>query len=108
MKERIKHAAVKAANGMVFLGKSHADCFWQIKNIGLNASYRSDDQGFFTSKGRYVDRKFAAKIAKRAGQLDPKDKRKVVALLSEDIWHQRDRFEYSQCRGYYEVKNDSE
>lgn len=42
----------------------------------------------------------------KAKQLDQSDKkRKVVALLSEDIWYQRERFEYSQDRGYFEVKD---
>lgn len=103
MKEQIKHAAVKAINGMVLLGKCHADCFWQGQNIGLKMSSKSEDQGFVTSKGRYVNRKVAARIAKRAGQIDLKDKsRKISHLLSEDIWYQR-RFEYSQSRGYFEV-----
>lgn len=104
--EIIKHAAVKATNGMILLGKSHADCFWQGKNIGLEMSSKSDDQGFVTSKGRYVNRKIAARIATKAKQLDQSDKkRKVIALLSEDIWYQRERFEYSQARGYFEVKD---
>lgn len=98
------HAAVKATNGMIILGKCHGDCFWQGKNIGLEMSSKADDQGFFTNKGRYVSRSVAARIAKRAGQLDPNDERKVGHLLSEDIWCQRERFEYSQSRGYFEVK----
>lgn len=100
MVEQIKHAAVKATNGMVLLGKCHADCFYQGQNIGMKMSSKSDDQGFFTNKGRYVNRKTAARIAKRAKQLDPKDKsRKVSYLLSEDIWYRRDVF-YCQQRGY--------
>ena len=103
MKEIILHAAVKAKNGMILLGKCHADCFWQGDNIGLKMSSKSQDQGFFTNKGRYVDRKTAARIAKRAGQLEPEHKRKVTHLISEDIWYQRSKYIYCQMRGYTEV-----
>lgn len=104
MKELIKHAACKTTSGMILLGKCHADCFYQARNIGLQIQKKSSAQGFFTNKGRYVDRKQAAIIAKKAKQLDPKDKkRKVSALLSEDIWYQQDRFIYIQTRGYVET-----
>jgi hypothetical protein len=104
-KEKILHAAVKTVSGYVVLGKCHADCFYSGKNMGFEMSSKSADQGFVTNKGRYVGRVDAARIAKLAGQLDPNDrKRKVSALLSEDIWYQRERFEYNQCRGYFEVK----
>lgn len=106
MIERIKHAAVKAVNGMILLGKCHADCFYQGKSIGLKMSSKSADQGFFTNKGRYVSRAVAARIAKKAKQTEPKSKRKISYLLSEDIWYQRERFEYSQTRGYVEVKKE--
>lgn len=102
MKEKILHAACIATNGMVFIGKCHADCFYQSKNVGLEIKKSSSAQGFFTNKGRYVNRADAAKIAKRAKQLDPKDKRKVTHLLSEDIWYQRDRYIYDSMRGYIE------
>lgn len=103
-KETIKHAVVKAENGMMLLGKCHADCFYQGQNIGLKLSKKADDQGFITSTGRYVNRKEAAIIARDAGQLDPEDKQRpnVVALLSEDIWYQK-RFIYTQMLGYVEV-----
>lgn len=104
-KERIVHAAVKTVNGYVVIGRSHADCFYSGKNMGLEMSSKSKDQGFVSNKGRYVGRKVAAMIARRAKQLDPKSKRKVSYLLSEDIWYQRERFEYSQTRGYFEVVN---
>ncbi len=107
MKEKILHAAVKDILGYIVLGKCHADCFWSGKNMGLKMSSKSSDQGFFTNKGRYVDRKKAATIAKRAGQLESKSTRKVSYLLSEDIWYQRERFEYSQARGYFEVKYEN-
>ncbi len=102
--ERIIHAAVKTVTGYAVIGKCHADCFYSGQNMGLVMSKRSKDQGFITNKGRYVDRKTAARIAKRAHQLQRDGKRKVIYLLSEDIWYQRDRFEYNQTRGYFEIK----
>lgn len=103
MKEKITHAVVKTEKGIPLFGKCHADCFYQGKNTGLVMSKKSKDQGFFTNKGRYVDRKLAAQIAKRAKQLDLKDKkRKVTYLLSEDIWYQTHRFLYDYKLGYVE------
>ena len=101
--ELIKHAACKTTTGMILLGKCHADCFYQAKNLGLQIRKRSDAQGFFTNKGRFVNREQAAIIAKRARQLAPDDKRKVKDLLSEDIWYQQDRFIYILTRGYVET-----
>lgn len=106
-KEKILHAAVKTLRGYVVIGKSHADCFWAGKNMGLEMSPISADQGFVTNKGRYVDRATAAKIAKRAGQLvNTKDVKikNITHLCSEDIWYQRERYIYCSMRGYVEVK----
>jgi hypothetical protein len=103
MKECIKHAAVISESGMILLGKCHADCFYQGHNIGLKMSSKADDQGFVTSRGRYVGRELAAAIAKKAGQFKKDGKKKPTVLISEDIWHQIDRFIYTQQLGYIEV-----
>ena len=104
MKEEIKHAAVKATNGFICLGKCHADCFFQGRNLGLEMSKKSSAQGFLTNKGRYVKRDEAAKIAKKAGQLKPDKQRKTVSyLLSEDIWYREDVV-YCRMRGYCIIK----
>lgn len=106
--ERITHAAVKTTSKFICIGKCHADCFYQGQNMGFEMSKRSAAQGFMTNKGRYVQRDEAARIAKKAGQLNLKDKqRKVTHLLSEDIWYQR-RFLYCSMRGYVEIKNQDE
>lgn len=81
-KEVIKHAAVKSVGGMIFLGKSHRDCFHQAHYVDVVMSPKALDQGFFTSHGRYVDREEAAAIAVAAGQVDPQ----VKILFSEDLW----------------------
>ena len=105
MREEIKHAVVKAENGMMLLGKCHADCFYQGHNLGLKISSKADDQGFITNKGRYVNRKVAARIAKRAKQVrDDKNRplKKIKYLMSEDIWYRRDIM-YCQQRGYVQI-----
>lgn len=83
-KERILHAAVKTVTGYVVVGKSHADCFWSGKNMGLEMSSRSHHQGFVTNKGRYVNRKIAAQIAKRCGQINSKSK---IGVKARNITH---------------------
>lgn len=102
MKEEIKHAAVKAVGGFICIGKSHADCFFQGKNMGLEMSKKSSAQGFMTNKGRFVRRDEAARIAKRAKQVVRDGRRKVTYLLSEDIWYRKDIL-YCTMRGYVQI-----
>lgn len=99
MKEMIKHAAVKAKNGMILLGKCHADCFHQGSSIGLEMCSKADHQGFFTNLGRYVDRKEAARIAFEAGQVD----KNLMYLFSEDLWspEENGQFQYDSVKGYF-------
>ena len=101
MIEEIRHAAVKAKNGMILLGKSHADCFRQGARIGLEMSSRALDQGFFTSEGRFVQRPMAAQIATSAQQVT----KPVKILFSEDLWSHRDGgiFYYDYIKGYHKT-----
>lgn len=104
--ERITHASVKTKCGMVLLGRSHADCFHQGNNTGLELSSKPDDQGFFTSHGRFVSRAEGAGIAFSAGQtLDQKHH-----LFSEDLWCERDggRFDYNHIDGYHERNKEEQ
>lgn len=72
-------------------------CYWlQLSDIfEIELGYRHPDimhrffrevdnsyQGFYTSKGRFVDRKEAAKIAYNCGQID----KQVDVLFSEDLY----------------------
>lgn len=101
MRELIKHAAVKGSGGMIFLGKSHADCFHQASHAGIRLSGRAQDQGFFTSKGRFVTRPEAYEIAIVAGQIE--GERPAPVLFSEMLWSPRDggKFKYDSIQGYY-------
>lgn len=101
--EIIVHAAIRSNSGMIILGKSHANCFYTLRNIGDDYSKKADDQGFMTSKGRYVQRDEAAKIAFNANQIE----KPTPYLFSEDLWSsERDgKYSYNQIHGYYiEVK----
>ncbi len=63
------------------LGWRHCDIFLRFQG---EVSKDPRDQGFFTSKGRFVDRKEAAAIALKAGQIT-KIQRKL-GLMSEDLY----------------------
>ena len=79
--------------GLVFLGWRHGDCFqvmrewqkglesWQHDRV-TEEQWAGRDQGFMTSRGRYVDRQEARLIAYAAGQVD----RDVGDLFSEDLY----------------------
>ncbi len=99
--ELIKHAAIRGIKGLIFLGKCHADCFRQAVNVGIKISNRADYQGFFTNKGRFVDRKQAFQIAKEAGQISSRITGDI--LFSEMLWSERDdgNFDYDYITGYY-------
>ena len=49
------------------IGYRHCDIF---ARFGEEVSNKLEDQGFYTSKGRFVDREEAAYIALLAGQID--------------------------------------
>jgi len=61
----------------VELGWRHADILYKFKDV-----IDQEEQGFFTSFGRYVNREDAAKIAFNAGQI--KEPKRI--LYSEDLY----------------------
>jgi hypothetical protein len=82
--------------GLVFPGWRHGDCFtllgaWiqglseeekaRIEAI-QECQLRGANQGFLTSKGRYVDREEAAEIAFKAGQTETQ----LRSLMSENLY----------------------
>lgn len=98
--ERIMHAAVIADNEyLVFMGKSHADCFHQAANISIKMSNKADHQGFITSRGVFVNRRDAAKIAFLAKQIDTPEE----ILFSEMLWSkvENGKFKYDYVKGYF-------
>lgn len=79
--------------GILFCGWRHGDCFvalhaWsdflppdERRRIG-EEQIAGKNQGFLTSRGRFVDRVEAAEIAKAAGQTTSEK----GALFSEDLY----------------------
>lgn len=97
--EFIKHAAVKSADGWIFIGKCHADCLHKMHHISVMYGKGADCQGFITDHGRFVQRGEAARIAIESGQIT----KETNLLFSEDLWSEQDggQFDYDEIRGYY-------
>ncbi len=96
--ELIKHAAVKSIDGWIFIGKCHGDCFHKAHHIKVKMSPKADDQGFVTSKGRYVNRFEGAEIALTSNQISEE----TNLLFSEDLWctNYNGKHNYSEIKGY--------
>lgn len=60
-------AAVKTNTGKVFRGHRHSDCFKAMAVRHLAPSDKPEDQGFITSRNRYVDRAEGYKLQMEAG-----------------------------------------
>lgn len=66
---------------LIEIGYRHHDIFARFKG---EVSEKPEDQGFYTSHGRFVDRLEACKIAKESGQIEVDDEKTV--LYSEDLY----------------------
>lgn len=82
--EKIVRAAVELPSGSLCLAARHADCMGAAMRSREVDRVTSDMQGFLTSEGRFVDRREAMEIAKKAKQLRCVPKRDY--LMSEDLW----------------------
>jgi hypothetical protein len=89
MKERIICAAIHrpdekdmADQPLIYCGLRHANILWQSKAVSRNPYH----QGFLTSKGRFVDRKEALKIALENDQVIDKAEIRGNRLFSEDLY----------------------
>jgi hypothetical protein len=77
---KIKCAAWRLDRGKIpdtFPGKNHGEAYQEMQTE-LSKYLKA---GFLTTKGEFIDRKEAAKIAFEAGQI----KKKISALISEDL-----------------------
>ena len=99
IQEVIKHAAVMSDQGWIFLGMSHAQCFNQMRNVGVQLPQGSMNQGFVTNLGRYVSRQRAWDITVEAGQVTGISD----YLISEMLWNKQDggKYNYSSIQGYF-------
>ncbi len=98
-KETIKAAAIKRSDGIISIGKSHADI---IKKSPYGTCKKGSISGFLTSKDRFVDKQEAAKIAILSGQIIPGPNLIIrsCGLLSENIWSDSN-YKYDEDKGYY-------
>lgn len=85
--ELIIAAAVRSRGCIVTVERPgrHGNCINFMHALGLDHS----DHGFLTNRGRFVDRKEAARIAVAAGQATPRDGCNEN-LFSEDVWNDWD------------------
>ncbi len=86
-KEIIICAAVKASDGTIYRGHRHGDCMSAIRAYGKDISPDMDDEGFITSRNRYVTREEGRILQDDAGILsaDPEGYR-YKTLFSEDLY----------------------
>lgn len=82
-------AAVKTTDGRIIRGHRHDGAMQTAWNMKLTlVPYTEDQQGFVTSKGRYVNREEAAALQRAAGikTVDPTRIDFPDELLSEDLY----------------------
>lgn len=74
------HQPRNITHGLVVCGRRHHNCFATVATFEVKM--KEIEQGFITSKDRFVDRKEAALIALAVGQIkEPRD-----ILFSEDLY----------------------
>lgn len=66
-KEIVICAAVKTATGKIYRGHRHGDCMKEIRDRHYIPGEKPEDQGFITSKNRYVTREKGRKLQDAAG-----------------------------------------
>lgn len=72
-------------HGIVIYGPRHLQCVRIIHEVlKIDITRDNSQQGFLTTKFRFVDRKEAAKIAIEAGQVD--EQIAMTGLFSEDLY----------------------
>ena len=76
-------AAIKLADERVIRGHRHDDCIQTA--IKWKAEYKDSEQGFVTSRNRFVGRKEAMELQKAAG-IASRDGYRGNILFSEDLY----------------------
>ena len=104
--EKIVASAIKFLPGdskypIIVTERRHCDCFEVIWNSKINYDKKTCEQGFMTSRSRFVDRYEAAEIAWRVRQVleesdvyqkmyddyfEHGELTKAYTLFSEDLW----------------------
>lgn len=92
-KEMVICAAVRTLEGRIIRGHRHTDCFNTIKDLNLIYSNIPEDQGYLTSKNRYVVREEGERIFKENGSVSifidllSKPKRSLISRIIGFIRH---------------------
>ena len=86
-KEIIICAAVRASDGIIVRGHRHCDAIRTLQNMKhyLLERPNGDNQGFVTSKNRYVNRKEGLKIQLEAG-IKSADKHRNFEYMSDELY----------------------
>jgi len=80
--ERITQAAVRFGDNQILTGTRHSEILFDLFEK-YPELYRTKEEGFLTSTGRFVDRKDAINIALKSGQI--KKTPETGRLISEDL-----------------------
>lgn len=101
--ERIIFAAILRKDNCIVFGRDHAECI-QKSSKGTCETF---NQGFLTSKYRFVKRKEAAWLAFQAKQIDKWKDGQI--LLSEELWSETSngKFDYDEKVGYVLRKKEN-
>lgn len=81
--EFIHEPAIISRLGKIYTGDNHGEAYRNATKAEGKQIYQENGQGFTTSRGRYVNRKEAAQIAKDSGQIKHEPFR--GELTSEDL-----------------------
>lgn len=83
-----KAGPINIDRGLVFCGRRHNDCMELLIASGFDAEkVKTTDLGFLTSDNRFVSRRIAWAIAKRANQIEgPNKDDESNILTSEDLY----------------------
>jgi len=79
------HMPKNIPTGFVVCGRRHHNCFalmGQVADESKSYKQLNEVQGFLTSKDVFLDRRKAAELAFKSGQID----RQIETLFSEDLW----------------------
>ena len=81
-------AAVKDSDGVIYFGRRHADCMLSIRERGKKMMSHVDgkEQGFITSKNRFVDRIEGRELQILAGISSKWREGYGSELFSEDLY----------------------
>lgn len=83
--ESLVSAAIRRTGILHHGEKTHADIRRKLGDVCSYDSKRDDEEGFFTSEGRFVTRREAVPVGVRSGQLNESWLLNTRALLSSDV-----------------------